>query len=278
MKISPRSTDGMNVNPTKPSGSSEIASTKDAAATPNTNLGRSSALGSNRSAYHNRVCSNQRPNASIGRHGLHLLLRDQRPARVGVTVNDTHNEVSVAATTTKANSTMNLPTMPGKNAMGKKTTTSTSVMVIAANPISERPFTAAASGGSPLRWCRSIFSKTTIESSTRIPTTRVIASKETVSIVKPASFMTTSVIKSDVGIAIKTTMELRQEARKKSMTSDVSSTPSSSVCMTPSICCFVYFACTLTTPSVTPGNLACSLGSAASTLLEVETSLACVVF
>ncbi len=167
-------------------------------------------------------------------------MSDQRPASVGVTVNDTNSEVSVATTTHSENSTKNLPTTPGRNAIGKNTTTSTRVMTIAAKPISERPFTAAMSGGSPSLWWRSMFSSTTIESSTRMPTTSVIASSETVSMVKFAIFITVSVMNSEVGIAMSTTTELRHDPRKNSITMAVSAMPSSSVCSTPVSCAFVY--------------------------------------
>ena len=42
------------------------------------------------------------------------------PARAGVIVNEIQSEVSVATTTTSANSERNCPTVPGRNAIGKK--------------------------------------------------------------------------------------------------------------------------------------------------------------
>ncbi len=70
-------------------------------------------------------------------------------------------------------------------AIGKNTTTSTSVMTTAAAPISSRPRTAASSGGclSSVKW-RSMFSSTTVESSTKMPITSDMPSSEIVSIVR----------------------------------------------------------------------------------------------
>ena len=67
----------------------------------------------------------------------------------------------------------------------------------------------------------------------------VIARSETVSMVKPASFITVSVAKSDVGIAIRTTIALRQERRNRSITMPVKTTASPRVMNTPLSCCCV---------------------------------------
>jgi hypothetical protein len=97
-----------------------------------------------------RVRSKPRVKASMMPHGFQVESSAQRPASVGVTVNETKSEVSVATVTTSPNSRKKSPTEPGKNEIGRKTTTSTSVMTIAATPISLRPLIAASSGPSPL--------------------------------------------------------------------------------------------------------------------------------
>jgi type IV secretory pathway VirB10-like protein len=66
-------------------------------------------------------------------------------------VNETKSEVSVATVTTSPNSRKNRPTEPGRNEIGKNTTTSTSVMTIAATPISAPALIAAVLGTSPPR-------------------------------------------------------------------------------------------------------------------------------
>ena len=172
-------------------------------------------------------------------HGRQFESSAQRPARLGVTVNETNSEVSVATVTTKPNSRRNRPTAPGRNEIGRKTTTSTSVMTIAATPISVRPLTAASVGDSPRSKWRSTFSSTTIESSTRIPMISVIAKSETVSRVKWASFIAARVTNSEDGIAIITTTALRHERRKNSITRPVKAIASISVRTTPCSCCSV---------------------------------------
>src|ERR1700680_2952039 len=102
-------------------------------------------------------------------HGFHVESRAQRPASAGVTVNETHSDVSVATVTTRPNSRKNSPTDPGKNEIGRKTTTSTKVITIAATPISLRPRTAASIGGSPREKGRSAFSRVKIEAANKNP-------------------------------------------------------------------------------------------------------------
>ena len=67
----------------------------------------------------------------------------------------------------------------------------------------------------------------------------VIASSETVSIVKLASFMIVNAMNNDDGIAIRTTTELRHERKKNSMTKPVRMMPCASVRQTAWICCAV---------------------------------------
>ena len=86
-------------------------------------------------------------NHASERGGAALRLTiDQRAASIGVSVNETNSENSVATTTTTPNSFMNLPTIPERNAIGRNTTTSTSVIATAAPPISLRPLIAASIG------------------------------------------------------------------------------------------------------------------------------------
>ena len=197
---------------------------------------------------------------------------DQLPASAGVIVNETSSDDSVATTTTSANSPKNLPTMPGRKAMGKNTTTSTSVMTMAARPISSRPLMAARTADSPISRWRSLFSKTTMESSTKMPVMSVMASSDTVSRVKLSSRMTMSVANSEVGIAMSTAAALRHERRKKIMTMATRMMPSTSVRVTPVSKDCVYADWSSTTASDAPGKRRSSDGSAAITLRAVSTS------
>jgi len=81
--------------------------------------------------------------------GRQVESSDQLPASDGVTVNETKSEVRVAIVTTRPNSAKKRPIWPGRNAIGRNTTTSTSVITTAAGPISARPKIAAVRGASP---------------------------------------------------------------------------------------------------------------------------------
>ena len=111
--------------------------------------GRRIAAGSQRLEYRSRKPSKRSLNQRITGQGRQVDFIDQRPASTGVTVNETKSEVSVATETTMPNSASCTPTAPLANAIGKKTTTSTIVMTIAAWPISLRPLSAASAGASP---------------------------------------------------------------------------------------------------------------------------------
>ena len=67
----------------------------------------------------------------------------------------------------------------------------------------------------------------------------VIASSETVSSVKCAKRIANSVTRSDAGMAIITTIALRHERRKNSITMPVKMIASKSVRTTPESCCCV---------------------------------------
>ncbi len=145
-------------------------------------------------------------------------MTDHFAASIGVSVNETNSENSVATVTTMPNSCMYLPTNPLRNASGRNTTTSTSVIAIAALPISVRPLIAASPGDCPMSRCRVMFSSTTIESSTRMPMMSERPISDTLSSVSPITRITTNVASSDDGIAIITTTALRQACRNSMST------------------------------------------------------------
>ena len=101
----------------------------------------------------------------------------------------------------------------------------------------------------------------------------VIASSDTVSSVKCASFIADSVTSSEDGIAIITTTALRHERRKKSITIPVKMIASIKVRTTPWSCSCVYVDWTLRTENSTSGYVRRRAGSAAMTRFEVSTSL-----
>ncbi len=84
--------------------------------------------------------------------------RIQRAPSIGVSVNDTASEKSVAATIVRPYCRKSWPTMPDIKAIGVYTTMSAAVMASAASPISLRPLMAANCGSSPRCKCRWMFS------------------------------------------------------------------------------------------------------------------------
>src|SRR5580692_8375692 len=88
-KISPRSIDGMNSNPTTPSGISATAPIVSTAEIATTVFGCASPQVSGWSTYQPRNRVNPRVKSSMKPGGLHFESSDQLPASDGVIMNDT---------------------------------------------------------------------------------------------------------------------------------------------------------------------------------------------
>ena len=99
-----------------------------------------------------------------------------RAASIGVSVSATSSEISTELATVAPNSERKLPTMPLTKITGRKTTAIETVAAVAAKAISAVPRDAASRGGVPCSRCRSMFSSTTMASSTTTPTASAIAS------------------------------------------------------------------------------------------------------
>ena len=106
-----------------------------------------------------------------------------------------------------------------------------SVMATTASPISSAASTAAFQADLPMRMWRTMFSISTIASSTRMPVTRVIASRLTKLSEKPIRFMKKKAGRMDSGSATAASSVARQSRRKMNTTSVASAAPSSSECM-----------------------------------------------
>ena len=109
--------------------------------------------------------------------------------------------------------------MPGKNATGTNTAPSTSAVAMTA-PVTS-PI--AADAASPRGWCvswmwRSMFSITTIASSTTSPVASVMPKSVSVLIEKPNSLTNANVPMSDTGIVIAGISVVRQFCRNRNMT------------------------------------------------------------
>ena len=104
---------------------------------------------------------------------------------MGVSIRATTSEANTASAAVQPNCLKNLPGIPAMNAVGKNTAISVKVVATTASPISSDASMAAWYGVLPMcRW-RSIFSTSTIASSTNTPMTSERASKVTVLIEKP---------------------------------------------------------------------------------------------
>jgi hypothetical protein len=120
-----------------------------------------------RSRYHAMMCA--------GRSGRSCGFK-KYAAIIGVSVRATSNEQSTATTTVKLNGLKNSPPIPLMNATGTNTAQIVNVVATTARPISIAASIAASLGFLPMRKWRTMFSTSTIASSTKMPTTRDSAS------------------------------------------------------------------------------------------------------
>jgi len=100
---------------------------------------------------------------------------------MGVSVRETMTETRMETVTVTANSRRRRPTSPPMNSRGMNTATSDRLIERTVKPISPAPFNAAWRGGRPPSMCRSMFSITTMASSTTKPTAMVSPMSERLS-------------------------------------------------------------------------------------------------
>ena len=103
-----------------------------------------------------------------------------REHSIGTRVSATTEENATAAARVMPNSPKITPMRPGARATGRNTDTSTTVVAITAKPIWRLPSMAASSGGLPCSRWRTMFSSTTMASSTTRPMARTAASRVSV--------------------------------------------------------------------------------------------------
>jgi hypothetical protein len=99
----------------------------------------------------------------------------------GVSVSETKPEIRIDTAIVTANSLSSRPTSPPMKSTGMKTATSEAVIDRIVKPISRDPASAASIGVCPCSPWRTMFSSTTMASSTTKPTLRVSASSERLS-------------------------------------------------------------------------------------------------
>ena len=100
---------------------------------------------------------------------------------MGVVVSDTSSDTRTAADSVTANSWNRRPTMPPIKSIGINTAISDRLMVSTVKLTSLAPFNAASRGGTPCSIWRSVFSRTTMASSTTKPVEMVSAIKDKLS-------------------------------------------------------------------------------------------------
>ncbi len=127
------------------------------------------------------------------------------------------------------------PVVPGKNATGTNTAISTIEVATTAPDTSRIAAAAAWRGDNPRSWRRrSMFSTTTMASSTTRPVARVSPNRVSVLIEKPSSWTNANVPTSDTGRVIAVISTLRQPCRNTKMTRMTRPIASSSVVVTSS--------------------------------------------
>ncbi len=104
---------------------------------------------------------------------------------MGQSVSATIDDSVTEKARTKPNSRNNPPTWPGRKESGMNTAASVAVVAMTAKNTSRVPSTAAARGPSPWPRRRTMFSRTTIASSTTRPVASTMASSVRMLIEKP---------------------------------------------------------------------------------------------
>ena len=142
-----------------------------------------------------------------------------RPHRAGVRVSETTAEITMVATRVTANSRISMVNMLSPNTIGPNTAISDSVIDTTVKPISRTPVSAACSGAMPCSMWRTMFSITTIASSTTKPTHSTSATSEKMFRVKPSIHITISAPASDSGTLSMAIRVGRSRRRNSSITS-----------------------------------------------------------
>src|SRR5262249_1336227 len=151
----------------------------------------------------------------------------------GANVSALKAEIAIENAIVSANCRNKMPVVPGKNATGTNTATSTSEVAMTAPATSCIASEEALCGSCSPSWmCRSMFSMTTMASSTTSPVASVIPNSVNVLIENPSSFTNANVPISETGIVTEGMIVLRQSSRKTKITSTTRMIASTSVLKT----------------------------------------------
>src|SRR6187200_2055015 len=151
----------------------------------------------------------------------------------GVSVTALNTDSATANAIVIENWAYSRPVVPGKNATGTNTAMSTRPVASTAPNTSRIASDAACLALLPYSWmCRSMFSITTMASSTTMPVARMMPKSVRVLIEKPISLVNANAPISDTGMVTAGMIVLRQVCRKMKMTSTTSAIASASVLRT----------------------------------------------
>ena len=144
-----------------------------------------------------------------------------------MTVSETRSELATVTMTAIGRPPTKSPAPSGNWVSGRKANSNTPVEPSTAAVISRVPPMAASTGVSPLRKCRSIFSVTTIESSTSKPSERMKPEMLIWFSVKPNRLSNSTPIASDSGIDTMTISEGRNPSGASVISTSASAMPKS---------------------------------------------------
>ena len=147
---------------------------------------------------------------------------------IGSSENDTNKDTITEAAMVSANGANHCSAMPPMKAMGTNTTTIEKVVAATARPISAVPSRAAWMWSLPISMCRTMFSRTTMASSMRMPIASDRPRSDIVLRVKPKAATARNDAMTDTGRARPVMTVERHDLRNRNTTRIVSSAPSSS--------------------------------------------------
>ena len=153
-----------------------------------------------------------------------------------------------------ANGANHCSASPPMNATGTNTTTIEKVVAATARPISLVPSCAAVRWSFPISTCRTMFSRTTIASSIRMPIASDRPSSDIVLSVKPNTSTAMNDAITEIGSAMPVMTVDRHEFRKRNTTSTVSTAPSTRAYSTSPTECATRTPASRTTRSDAPGG------------------------
>ena len=151
---------------------------------------------------------------------------------MGSSEKDTNSDTSTEQAIVSANGLNHWPAIPLMKAIGMNTETMENVVAATARPISSVPSRAAVKWSFPISMCLTMFSRTTMASSIRIPIASESPIRDIVLRVKPNTSTAMNDARTETGSARPVITVERHELRKRKTTSTVSSAPRNSASST----------------------------------------------